>query len=225
MALRRLITDADREEVSRGIAEGALGPGDRRAAAGARSRPKVRKLEADPQLRGRVVAKLRAGASPDRVAGRLRYERTGAEADRVADTVSHEAIYTWIYALPKGELDRQGSCCARAAPAPPRWPPDQSGCADRRRDRHARPTDQDPHLGPGQRDSRRHHPGAPADLALLDRPSPTRSTTPTPTASRRPSSTATSPTSATCERRQPAVRFHPASGSPTLSGPTPHKEP
>jgi hypothetical protein len=26
----------------------------------------------------------------------------------VADTVSPEAIYTWIYALPKGELAREG---------------------------------------------------------------------------------------------------------------------
>ena len=26
----------------------------------------------------------------------------------MADTVSHEAIYTWLYALPKGELARQG---------------------------------------------------------------------------------------------------------------------
>ena len=59
-------------------------------------------------LRAQVIARLRAGHSPDQVAGRLRHEHSGQHAERVADTVSHEAIYTWIYALPKGELARQG---------------------------------------------------------------------------------------------------------------------
>ena len=61
-----------------------------------------------PVLRAQVIARLRAGHSPDQVAGRLRHEHSGQHAERVADTVSHEAIYTWIYALPKGELARQG---------------------------------------------------------------------------------------------------------------------
>jgi len=137
VAERRLITDADREEISRGIAENVEGKviaarigrapsvvcrdiarhGGRsryravmagRAAAGSRCRPKGRKLDADPVLREQVVARLRAGASPDQVAGRLRYEHVGPDAARVADTVSHEAIYTWIYALPKGALAREG---------------------------------------------------------------------------------------------------------------------
>ncbi len=134
---RRMLSAADREEISRGIAEGAEGVviaarigrvpsvvsrdiarhGGReryratragRVAARARCRPKVRKLDADPVLRAEVTARLRAGYSPDQVAGRLRYEHAGPDADRVADTVSHEAIYSWIYALPKGELARQG---------------------------------------------------------------------------------------------------------------------
>lgn len=137
MGQRRMITEADREEISRGIAENVEGRviaerigrdpsvvsrdiarhGGRaryravragRAAASWRCRPKTRKLDADPVLREQVLGKLRAGCSPDQAAGRLRHEHGGDHADRVADTVSHEAIYTWIYALPKGELARQG---------------------------------------------------------------------------------------------------------------------
>jgi transposase, IS30 family len=132
-----MVSGADREEISRGIAEGVEGVviaarigrnpsvvsreiarhGGReryratraaRVAARARCRPKARKLDADPVLRAQVIARLRAGHSPDQVAGRLRHEHSGQHAERVADTVSHEAIYTWIYALPKGELARQG---------------------------------------------------------------------------------------------------------------------
>lgn len=40
----------------------------------------------------------------DAVAGRLRYEHPDQHARRV----SHEAIYTWLYALPQGELARRG---------------------------------------------------------------------------------------------------------------------
>jgi len=69
-----------------------------------RHRPKLRKLDARPQLRSDVVSRLRAGYSPDQVAGRLRYEHPGEQAR----WVSHESIYTWIYALPTGELARQG---------------------------------------------------------------------------------------------------------------------
>ena len=75
-----------------------------RVAAEHRCRPKTRKIDADPELAGRVVGKLRAGCSPERVAGRLRYEHPGQQACHG----SHEAIYSWIYALPKGELARHG---------------------------------------------------------------------------------------------------------------------
>lgn len=132
-----MLTDADREEISRGVAEGSSGVdiatrigrdpsvvsreiarhGGRggyravracRTAATARRRPKIRKLEADPRLRQVVVAKLRAGCSPDQVAGRLRFERACGHAAAMEPTVSAEAIYTWLYALPKGELAAQG---------------------------------------------------------------------------------------------------------------------
>lgn len=134
---RRMLTEADREEISRGIAENVEsqviaerigrhpsvvcrdiarhGGRDRyraatagRTAAASRSRPKTRKLDADPVLREQVLGKLRAGCSPDQAAGRLRYEHGGAHAERVAGTVSHEAIYSWLYALPKGELATRG---------------------------------------------------------------------------------------------------------------------
>lgn len=130
---RRMLSAADREEISRGIAEGVSGlviaarlgrhpsvvsreiaryggreryraTGAERSATMARRRPKPRKLDADPRLRAEVVSRLRAGYSPDQVAGRLRYEHPGEQAR----WVSHEAIYTWIYALPKGELAHEG---------------------------------------------------------------------------------------------------------------------
>ncbi len=130
---RRMLTIAEREEISRGIAEGAQGKviaarigrcpsvlsrelarhGGRagyravaaqRVAAEHRARPKTRKLAACAGLRQEVIGRLRAGHSPDQIAGRLRYEHPGEQAR----WVSHEAIYTWIYALPKGELARHG---------------------------------------------------------------------------------------------------------------------
>jgi len=70
-----------------------------------RCRPKARKMDADPVLRRRVVSGLRSGFSADQVAGRLKYDRSCGQAGQV---VSHEAIYTWMYALPKGELARLG---------------------------------------------------------------------------------------------------------------------
>lgn len=133
MARRRMLTDQDREEISRGIAAGEeqkaiagrigrdpsvvcreiarhggrAGYRAARAATGARrsrSRPKVRKLDGDPVLREEVVSLLKAGCSPDQAAGRLRRRRGGEHAG----TVSAEAIYTWLYALPKGELAASG---------------------------------------------------------------------------------------------------------------------
>src|SRR6266567_7096093 len=66
-----------------------------------RRRPRCRKIDADPALRERVTADLRRGRSPQQISGRLCYERNRGETDM---SISHEAIYTWIYALPKGQL-------------------------------------------------------------------------------------------------------------------------
>jgi transposase, IS30 family len=130
---RRMLTEADREEISRGIAEDLEGkviaarigrcPSvvsreiarhggrvnyravvARRVAAERRCRSKLRRLDADPGLRAEVVKRLRAGHSPDQVAGRLRYDHPAQKAR----WVSAEAIYTWIYALPTGDLARHG---------------------------------------------------------------------------------------------------------------------
>jgi IS30 family transposase len=142
VARRRMLTDADREEISRGIAAdeeqeqlaARIGRdpsvvcreiarhggrvGYRAAAAGraarrARSRPKARKLDACPAPRERVTALLKASCPPGQAAGRLRYLAGGSHAE----SVSAEAIYTWIYALPKGELARQGICCGPGGPS------------------------------------------------------------------------------------------------------------
>ncbi|MGH3495819.1 MAG: IS30 family transposase, partial [Sciscionella sp.] len=126
-----MLTLAEREEISRCVAAGDLlqkdiavvigrhpsvvsreirRHGGRRAyrahradadAAECRKRPKRRKIDADPELRERVLCDLRKARSPQQIAGRLCYERNRGEA---AMSVSHEAIYTWLYALPKGEL-------------------------------------------------------------------------------------------------------------------------
>jgi IS30 family transposase len=51
--------------------------------------------------RERVVGDLRKAWSPQQISGRLCYDCNRGEADM---SVSHQAIYTWLYALPKGEL-------------------------------------------------------------------------------------------------------------------------
>lgn len=80
-----------------------------------RARPQVRAIDADPVLAARVHADLRASRTPRQVAGRLHLEASGATVDLMegspdADgrTVSHEAIYRWIYALPRKELVDHG---------------------------------------------------------------------------------------------------------------------
>src|SRR5258708_29480334 len=125
-----MLTLADREEISRCLAAhmrqkdiaAAIGRspsvvsreiarhGGRRAyrahradsgAGKSRRRPKCRKLDADPRLRDHIVSDLRRARSPQQISGRLCYERNRGETDM---SISHEAIYTWLYALPKGEL-------------------------------------------------------------------------------------------------------------------------
>ena len=127
---REMITLADREEISRCLAAhmqqkdiaAAIGRnpsvvsreiarhGGRRAyrahradtgAGKSRRRPKCRKIDGDPRLRERVACDLRRARSPQQISGRLCYDRNRGETDM---SISHEAIYTWLYALPKGEL-------------------------------------------------------------------------------------------------------------------------
>lgn len=78
-----------------------------------RSRPQQRKVARDLVLWARVMGDLKRGRSPVAIAGRLSAEAGGVPvaAGSVAvqgGRVSHEAIYTYLYALPKGELARHG---------------------------------------------------------------------------------------------------------------------
>jgi len=131
---RKRLTLENREDISRGLAKGlenkdiaaSIGRDESvvsreiarhggreayrawKADAGAREsrrRPEERKIDTDPGLRERVTGDLKKGWSPEQSAGRIRYESGRGETDM---SVSHEAIYTWIYAQPKGELARAG---------------------------------------------------------------------------------------------------------------------
>jgi IS30 family transposase len=130
--VRVMLRLSDREEISRGLAEGLLykdigvligrdpsivsrevsrhgGRGDYRAVAAdttagaARSRPKRFAVEWSARLQAVVVERLRAGWSPASIAGRL----PALCPDDQACRVSHEAIYQWIYAQPVSTLARE----------------------------------------------------------------------------------------------------------------------
>ncbi|QXT64307.1 IS30 family transposase [Tessaracoccus palaemonis] len=78
-----------------------------------RRRPQTRKIDADPVLRARVLGDLKRSRTPRQIAGRLRLEACDPTVETMVHStpadgaqVSHEAIYRFIYALPKGELAR-----------------------------------------------------------------------------------------------------------------------
>jgi IS30 family transposase len=105
-----------------------------RRASDRRRRPQQRLLDNNLLLRERVLADLRYGRTPNQIAGRLKLEAADARVVLMegslpagGETVSHEAIYTWIYALPKGELTRLGVMLAsRRTARGPRSRPDAS---------------------------------------------------------------------------------------------------
>lgn len=130
--MRRMLTLAEREEISRGLAEsleykdiaaridrapsivsrevarhggrdGYRAATADRGAATRRTRPKPRAVDARPGVRQTVTRLLRTGWSPASIAGRLRREHPAGEAG----TVSHEAIYQWVYAQPVATLRRE----------------------------------------------------------------------------------------------------------------------
>ncbi|MDP9410353.1 MAG: IS30 family transposase [Actinomycetota bacterium] len=68
-----------------------------------RARPKVHKVDRVPGLRALVAGLLRRGWSPASIAGRLPIDHGQDHALRM----SHEAIYTWVYAQPVGALARE----------------------------------------------------------------------------------------------------------------------
>jgi IS30 family transposase len=127
-----MLTLADREEISRGLAVGLeykeiavlIGrnssvvsrdvarhggragyravAADETAAAG-RSRPKAYAVDRSLRLRDVVMELLKVGWSPASIAGRLPRDY----ADDQAVRVSHEAIYQWMYAQPVSTLARE----------------------------------------------------------------------------------------------------------------------
>ncbi len=122
-SLRRIARELGREVsvVSREVARNATKTRGYRpvtadvAAEARRARPQARAVESNPTLRARVVADLARSRTPRQIAARLRVEAGDASVGRMAGSVpaqgavvSHEAIYRWIYALPKGELAAEG---------------------------------------------------------------------------------------------------------------------
>jgi IS30 family transposase len=129
---------ADREEISRGVAAGLSGReiarrmdrhysvvnreiarhGGRRAyraaaaetgAAARRSRPKLRKVEADPMLAREVNAGLAQQWSPRQISERLVLDHP----ERPELRVSHEAIYQALYCQARGQLRVELTGCLR----------------------------------------------------------------------------------------------------------------
>jgi IS30 family transposase len=70
------------------------------------------KLLPDGTLFGEVVSLLQQGWSPEQISGRRKRVKNGMEQSSGL-TISHEAIYTAIYALPRGELRRDLIACLR----------------------------------------------------------------------------------------------------------------
>ena len=130
--MRKMLTLLDREEISRGLAEGLefkqiaarvgrdpsvisrevgrhggrtgyrATQADEQAAA-ARTRPKQLAVQRSPRLHAIVLDLLRKGWSPASIAGRLPIDYPDDQACRV----SHEGIYQWIYAQPVATLARE----------------------------------------------------------------------------------------------------------------------
>lgn len=80
-----------------------------------RSRPQPRKIDGNPVLEARIRADLLRSRTPRQIAGRLQLEASEPSVETMTKspdaegaTVSHEALYRWIYALPKGELAKAG---------------------------------------------------------------------------------------------------------------------
>ncbi len=81
------------------------------------TRRRRRKLDPTGPLFADVHEKLKAGWSPEQIAGTLKRGHPGCY-DR---NVSHETIYTALYALPRGELRRELIACLRQGHVN-RWP-------------------------------------------------------------------------------------------------------
>jgi IS30 family transposase len=113
-------------------------------------RRRQRKLAPTGLLFAEVRNKLKTGWSPDQISGYLK--RT--HPDCYARNVSHETIYTALYAMPRGELRRELIACLRQGHVN-RWP--RSRGANRKQAGfisedvliHVRPPEVDDRLVPG----------------------------------------------------------------------------
>ncbi len=81
-------------------------------------------------LQARVDADLAASWTPNEIAGRLRLEAADPTVERMPDspdaqgrTMSAEAIYQYIYAMPAGSSHGGGSSCSPSAPSAGPAPP------------------------------------------------------------------------------------------------------
>jgi len=130
----RRLTAAEREEISRGLAYGeefpaiakrlgrtmstitrevgrnsgrsgyrAFSAGRRARAAAASRRGGKSRIAGEGRLRAYVLAKLRTRWSPEEIVKRMAAEYPHDMAMRI----SHEAIYRYLYVLPRGELKRE----------------------------------------------------------------------------------------------------------------------
>ncbi|GGK41311.1 hypothetical protein GCM10010124_37710 [Pilimelia terevasa] len=162
--MRVMLTLVDREEISRGLAEGLelkqiakvigrdpsvvsrevarhggrqsyrAAAADEEARAG-RRRPKLLAVDRSLRLRAVVSDLLRRGWSPASIAGRLPVDCPDDHACRV----SHEAIYQWVYAQPVSTPGPGVDQLADRACRPPWGSTPGSGPADQRAPLH-RPT-------------------------------------------------------------------------------------
>ena len=127
----RRLSSAEREEISRGLAQGylisviatrlgrspstlsrevqrnaglsgyrAFSAGNRAWVSASSRRGRKRRLTAEPRLRAYVLAKLKKHWSPQEIVKRLQQEYP----DDTTMRISHEAIYQYIYVLPRGAL-------------------------------------------------------------------------------------------------------------------------
>ncbi|WP_044852078.1 IS30 family transposase [Amycolatopsis orientalis] len=108
----------DRSTIGRELDRNSTGQGYRassaqRAAEERATRPKPAKLAADPVLRDRVQADLRARWSPEQITARL--VRDFPDQPRMH--VSHETIYQAIYVQGRGALRRELAQCLRTGRA------------------------------------------------------------------------------------------------------------
>ena len=89
-----------------------------------RSRPKTRKIDADPVLKARVLADLKRSRTPRQIVGGLRAEACDGSLEPCKGSpsaegavVSHEAVYTRVLCpRDKENWPVTGSCCVQSAP-------------------------------------------------------------------------------------------------------------